>query len=344
MRILSTLFLLFAIITAEAQEARLVEVKKIWDKGNHNAFTDLTRFQGKWFCVFREAEAHVSETGDIRVLVSKNGKDWESASVLEMKGHDLRDPKLSVSPDGKWLEILAGDVIREGKKAATSTRNFIARSKNGSNWEKVQYVGGDQEWLWRVTWFNKTAYGIAYDVSPATRASGNFFTRLYKADDKLEFKLLADPLCKERGANEATIRFATNGTAYVLQRRDGPKNANSAFVGKSEKPYTTWEWKDLGKFFGGPNFIQIPDGRWIAVGRIMKTDDQGKTKPMTVVCELDYRLAELHELLVLPSGGDTSYAGLYWYDSMLWISYYSSHEEKTSIYLAKVKIPAKKRQ
>ncbi|MFV1963959.1 MAG: hypothetical protein ACC628_00945 [Pirellulaceae bacterium] len=48
---------------------------------------------------------------------------------------------------------------------------------------------------------------------------------------------------------------------------------------------------------------------------------------------------ELIEALQLPSGGDTSYAGLVWHDDMLWISYYASHEGKTSIYLAKVKFP-----
>ena len=44
-------------------------------------------------------------------------------------------------------------------------------------------------------------------------------------------------------------------------------------------------------------------------------------------------------VLAFPSGGDTSYAGQVWYDDILWISYYSSHEGKTSIYLAKVKLP-----
>jgi len=47
------------------------------------------------------------------------------------------------------------------------------------------------------------------------------------------------------------------------------------------------------------------------------------------------------KLLKLPSGGDTSYPGLVWYEDMLYASYYSSHEGKTSIYLAKVKIESK---
>ncbi len=342
MKVFVTLALLCLTTFASAQEARLVEVRKLWDKGNHNAFTDLIRFKGRWFCAFRESQAHVAPEAVIRLLSSKNGRDWESASVIEMPGHDLRDPKLSVSPDGKLLEVLAGDTIREGNQPATSTRNFIARSKDGVRWSQVEYVGPDQEWLWRITWHKKTAYGAAYDVHPETRASRQFFTRLYFSEDGLKFSPLADPLCKEVGSNEATIRFAKDGTAYVLQRRDGPNGANSAFLGTSQAPYKEWTWKDLGVFFGGPNFIQIPDGRWIAAGRMLRPNEDGKKVPRTVVCELDVKQGELRPLLDLPSGGDTSYAGLQYYGD-LWVSYYSSHEGKTSIYLAKVKLPKAKK-
>ena len=44
------------------------------------------------------------------------------------------------------------------------------------------------------------------------------------------------------------------------------------------------------------------------------------------------------ECLQLPSGGDTSYAGLVEHDELIWVSYYSSHEDKTAIYLAKVEV------
>lgn len=44
--------------------------------------------------------------------------------------------------------------------------------------------------------------------------------------------------------------------------------------------------------------------------------------------------------LTLPSRGDNSYTGLVWHEGLLWVSYYSSHEGKTSIYLAKVRLPS----
>ena len=36
--------------------------------------------------------------------------------------------------------------------------------------------------------------------------------------------------------------------------------------------------------------------------------------------------------------GDQSCPGLLWHDGVLWVSYYASHEGKTSIYLANLKL------
>jgi hypothetical protein len=58
----------------------------------------------------------------------------------------------------------------------------------------------------------------------------------------------------------------------------------------------------------------------------------------TALTYLDIQNASMTPLLHLPSGGDTSYAGLLWHDEMLYVSYYSSHEGKTAIYLATVKV------
>src|SRR5262249_47345706 len=61
-------------ITARAElKAEIVEVKKIWDAGNHNAFTDLIRWHDRWWCTFRESDAHVGGDGAIRVLTSADG-------------------------------------------------------------------------------------------------------------------------------------------------------------------------------------------------------------------------------------------------------------------------------
>ncbi|MDW8222989.1 MAG: hypothetical protein RMJ82_08570, partial [Gemmatales bacterium] len=63
----------------------LVSVVKIWDRAPHNAFTDLIRFQGRWFCTFREGKDHVSSDGALRVITSTDGMQWESAALITSK-------------------------------------------------------------------------------------------------------------------------------------------------------------------------------------------------------------------------------------------------------------------
>src|SRR5262249_23512553 len=103
--------------------------------------------------------------------------------------------------------------------------------------------------------------------------------------------------------------------------------------GRSEAPYTKWTWKDLGVYFGGPNLIRDSAGTWWAAGRLIE-----KGQPKTVVCRLDVDKGKLEPVLTFPSGGDTSYPGLAWHGKQLWISYYSSHEGKTKVYLARVNL------
>jgi hypothetical protein len=89
----------------------------------------------------------------------------------------------------------------------------------------------------------------------------------------------------------------------------------------------------LKSYCGGPNLLRLPNGRWIAAGRVIENG-----VPSTVLAELNVADKTLHPMLTLPSGGDTSYPGLVWHDGLLWVSYYSSHESKASIYRAKVSI------
>ncbi len=71
----------------------------------------------------------------------------------------------------------------------------------------------------------------------------------------------------------------------------------------------------------------------MAAGRVIE-----KGIATTVLAELNVDKKTLQPMLTLPSGGDTSYPGLVWHDGQLWVSYYSSHEGKTSIYLATVRL------
>ncbi len=315
--------------------AKLVSVQKIWDQAPHNAFTDLVRFQDRWYCTFREGDGHVSSDGSVRVITSADGEDWSSAVHMQPEpGNDLRDPKLTVTPDGRLMLTAAERGSLGGEQE--SYNPWVSFSKDGKEWTPREPVGEPDFWLWRVTWHEGAGYGVGYTTreSYSHRNSQEEFARLYKTADGVRFETHVNVFFSRGYPNESAIVFRKDGTAVCLLRRDG-KTDNSAQVGVSEPPYTLWNWKDLGQRIGGPNLISLPDGRLVASGRLYLPDGDRRT----LLWSLDPEAGTVSELLRLPSGGDTSYAGMAWHEGLLWMSYYSTHEEKTSIYLAKVDIP-----
>ncbi|MBN1125890.1 MAG: exo-alpha-sialidase [Sedimentisphaerales bacterium] len=301
----------------------LLEVHKIWDQGKHNAFTDLIRFQDKWFCAFREADKHVGgEDGKIRIIVSEDGKIWGNTGLIAEAGVDLRDPKLSITPNER-LMIVAGGSIYEGNRLV-SRQPRVLFSREGIQWTDPKPVLNKGDWLWRVTWNKDIAYGVSYRTNPELGSP----LVLFKSQDGIHYEKVCDLAVADR-ANETTLRFLADGTMLALVRRESGNR--QAMIGSSRPPYTQWTWREAGHQVGGPNFVILPDGAMWAAGRHYP----GGAK--TVLAEL--YLDRYEPKLTLPSGGDTSYPGLVWYDGRLWMSYYSSHEGKTSIYLAKIQIP-----
>jgi len=149
-----------------AAEPQIVSVTKIWDQGKHNAFTDLIRWHDKFYCTFREADAHVGGDGQLRVLESADGDKWQSAALIGETGIDLRDPKLSITPDDR-LMIVAGGSVYEGK-TLKGRQPRVTFSKNGRDWTPPQRVLEEGDWLWRVTWHGGKAYGISYNAEERT--------------------------------------------------------------------------------------------------------------------------------------------------------------------------------
>jgi len=303
-------------------KAVLVDAKLIWDKAPHNAFTDLIRFKDRWYCVFREGKAHVSPDGALRILTSADGEKWESAALVTSDNSDLRDAKITITPDGRLMLAGAEAITTPDGK---NHQSLVWFSDDGKTWSPKHKVGDLDNWLWRITWHKGNAYGFGYGCGAAERS-----LRLYKSTDGTDFQSLIHKVDVEGTyPNETSIVFLPDDTAYCLLRQDG--KPNSGYLGTSHPPYTQWDWKKLGVRLGGPDMIQLPNGRFVAVVRLYDAPVR------TSVCWLDPETGTLTEALKLPSGGDTSYAGLVWHDEQLWVSYYSSHEGKTSIYLARVR-------
>ncbi|WP_435209622.1 exo-alpha-sialidase [Micromonospora sp. bgisy143] len=296
--------------------AEVVAVHRIGDSAPHSAFTDLVRHARTWFCAFREARNHLSDDGVIRVLTSTDGRAWSAAAVLAATGVDLRDPRFVARPDGR-LQLLAA--------ARTGTFTTVSwLSDDGHAWSGPTPVGEPDVWVWQAAWHGDAMYGVAY----ATRDPR--FARLYRSVDGLDLRPWVPTLFEGGYPNESGLAFAPDGTAHCLLRRDG--DSATAQLGRAGPPYREWTWTDLGVRVGGPALRRLPDGRLIAGVRLLDGDIR------TAICAVDPERGTLTELVTLPSGGDTSYPGLVWHDDRLWVSYYSSHEERTCVYLAEVSL------
>ena len=299
---------------------RVVQVQKIWDQAPHNAFTDLVHHQGHWWCVFREGQGHVSPDGALRVITSVDGRTWTSAALITDTEADLRDAKLTVAPDGRFM--LSGAAALHEPKTHTH-QSYVWFSRDGRHWSDAAPVADPNYWLWRITWKGDVCYGIGYECGKVKN------TRLYRSQDGEQFDILVKDLFNQDYPNETSIVFQPDDTAICLLRRD----PGHGLLGMAPAPYTAWTWRDVGMRIGGPHMIVLPDGRLVAAVRLY--DESVRT----ALCTVDLQTGHLHEVLTLPSGGDTSYPGLVWRDGLLWVSYYSSHEGKTSIYLAQVDVP-----
>jgi hypothetical protein len=309
----------------DGRDVRLVEVRRIWDAAPHNAFTDLVRFKGRWYCVFREGRAHVSPDGKLRVLESLDGKQWASAALISLPDADLRDAKACVTPDGKLM--LSGAAARPALGGKTTHQSMAWFSADGRTWDAGTEIGDKDFWLWRVTWHGDAAYAVGYGCA------ADKIARLYSSRDGRRFETLVPTLFSDGYPNEHALLFLDDGTCLCLLRRDA--GTKTGQLGTSKTPYKQWSWKDLGRQIGGPEMIRTADGRLLAGVRLY----DGKVR--TSLCWVDAQKGTLDECLTFPSGGDTSYPGLVMHDGLLWVSYYSSHEGKTSIYLATVTLDAR---
>ncbi|MEZ5363225.1 MAG: hypothetical protein R2748_13005 [Bryobacterales bacterium] len=81
---------------------------------------------------FREADGHVKGDGSIRVLTSRDGETWESTGLVSEAGVDLRDPRISVTPDNRLMLLMGGSVYRDSRvrNAAALGRLFLRQRRD----------------------------------------------------------------------------------------------------------------------------------------------------------------------------------------------------------------------
>jgi len=303
----------------------ILSVERIWDRAAHNAFTSMIDFNGKLYCAFRESNGHVSDiNGSIRVISSDDGQNWHSVELVSELGIDLRDPQLSITPDNKIMLNIGGSIYTGGKLVAMSPKVSFSDSQ-GTSFSPLQNIVLDQaiktekDWLWRATWHKGKVYAGVYQPSKDKSV------QLVVSEDGINYKFITTFEVSQ--GNETTLRFRSNDEMVAIVRRGG--NNNGA-IGSSTAPYKNWKWNALDRKLGGPDMMLLENGQILAATREYLASEQ-----KTILLKVDLN-GSTTKLLTLPSGGDCSYPGLLLKGNTLLVSYYSSHEEKTAIYLARI--------
>lgn len=315
-------------------EAKMV----YYDEGRYEAFTDIAKFKGKYYIAFRDSYSHIFEEdgtaqGHTYIIMSEDGENWKKIVDQAEPGIDLRDPKLSITPDGRLMVIMGGSKYGNAKEntACQGRLTRVSYSSDGEHFSTPVPVNIDtktwNDWLWRVTWNEKKGYGFV----KCDRLT------LVKTRDGLNYKTIKDFNFDEVPGDESTIRFLEDGTMLALIRT---KRANYSFRtgegmwGVSKPPYKKWNITPLPFRLGGPNFIVVDDRYCIIASRLYDEKEQ-----KTVLLKSDFK-GNLTPVCVLPSGGNNgncSYAGMLIEGKELWVCYYSQHETpKPAIYLVKL--------
>ena len=319
MRILILLILLFNCVLMMAQE---INTSVAYRSNKYSAFTSLEYRSNYFYCAFREANTHVSTKGDdngvIKILASKDGEKWEEVLLYELDGLDLRDPKLSLTPDGRIMLLVEGVRYDEGKSLnRNSYISFIDANNEVTKLKAIDFTPKmNYNWLWDGCWTGKSFYGFTYIPKFC----------LVKSTDGVDYDIIDTYQLSENPSEASVTQYKKNKLICVV------RTEKKALIGISNKGKNIWKWYDSGYEIGGPDIVNI-NGDIFVAGR---SYDNNGTR--TTLFKLDKKSFKLLMVVNISEDGDSSYPGFVYQDGMLYISHYYVKNGVSSILFSKVKI------
>lgn len=324
-------------------QVQVTHIRRVPHNGQHNAFTDLCRFQDRFWLTFRTCpDGHgVHPTSSILVFSSVDGRDWQPAFEFNVPKRDVRDPHFLIFRD--QLFVYTGTWYCGESSPKTYDMNqhlgYAAWTRDGKEWHGPQMLEGTYgHYIWRAASFQGRAYlcgrrkrGFAETASRQER-DPLVESALLESDDGLIWRKRG--MFQPEYGDETAFLFEPDGSILAVARRGGGRNAQ---VCRSRPPYTRFTQQDLDRYIGGPLLARWSH-RLVVGGR--------KTVGGPARCSLYWlNNDQLTEFAELPSGGDTSYPGFVATGSdRAMVSWYSSHETDdagrkiTAVYLADLSI------
>lgn len=287
----------------------------------HNAFTDLIYYQDTFWCAYREASTHMSLDGKVVILRLNKKNVWKLFGRIHWAGGDMRDPKFVIDGAGELI-LLAGvrlACVPNNIQHILST-SWIVNDQNQS----IECLSSNEKtWRW-------SAENVEGDLLSVGYAGEDKRGVLYHSMNGIDWQAQCPNFFPKSDcfSNETSLAFDKKSkTLHCLLRRDGQDCP--AMLGFAYSPYKIWQWQTLNKRIGGPKLAVTEHYGLLAGFRIFT-----KTSAKMVIAQINTGSNLFFNEFVLPSEGDCSYPGLVVQNNKLYVSYYSSHEEKTAIYFA----------
>ncbi|MCP5539141.1 MAG: hypothetical protein H7A53_02690 [Akkermansiaceae bacterium] len=326
---------------AQTPGVAVENIRRAFHNGEHNAFTDLVRWRGKFWLCFRSCpDGHmVFPTSSIIVLASDDTREWRQVHRFSVPKRDTRDPHFLIFKDrlfvytGTWYSG-DGELPRE-EYDLNRHLGYAVVTTDGETWESPRQLEGTHgHYIWRAAVRGDTAYlcgrrklDYAEGVKGETRIVQS---ALLESEDGLRWRFRG--LFQENRGDETAFLFQSNGDLLAVSR----SGSAPAQVVKSSPPFEAFSRTDLAEYVGGPLLTRWGD-RFLVGGRRNTKDG-----PKTVLYWLENDA--LVPFAELPSGGDNSYPGFVELDDGRGlVSWYSSHEKDetgktiTAIYLAELR-------
>lgn len=298
-------------------------VRKVFGDGKHNAFTALARFKGDLWLAFRTAKDHNAPDGDVVILRSHDeGKTWAESHRVDA-ARDDRDPQFLVL--GSRL-ILYDQAMKGGALTC-----YAVETADGRVWSDPKPVYEPAFILWKPVIHNGAVFSAAHKKDEGTGGKGRE-VHLVTSTDGLNWKKIST-VRAGNWESETTLHFGPGDhlTAFLRQKYGNPP----AQVLESDPPYAEWKSRppNINHFSG--HSIHVFRGVTYFFSRTI--DPQTRQSGQMIYIYAD---GKFEPYCRLPAGGDCAYAEAVEVGDDMLVSYYSSHEGATNIYVAEV--PLKK--
>lgn len=292
--------------------------------GLYVAFCDAAKFEGKYYCVFREGENHAPyhewhQNGYLIILSSSDLLNWEEEMVIKDDDWDLRDPCFCVVDDNLFLYY--GLYSFAIPTPYFKTRLTRLTNEGGKlhivNSEKVDIGEYSKHWLWKVYYSDGLFYGTTYfedrPVNYVTSSDGVHFSKVSEVTEK--------------GSETSLVDFNENRIGIVRS----PVSKGNSLLAISSRPYAIWNCYELNEMIESPECFIYADDIYVI----------GRSRNGMSMFRLDVNLKcviPVFNFFALGDYGDRGYPGVVVENNEVNVFYYAVNPRtnETAIFQTKI--------